>query len=1071
MQTRKLRFLSLAVSLAFAAACSSPPRPLPTASSEASRASSTAAPARIQSFNQLPLYFVENQGQTDPRVAFYLPGRNQTIYFTPAGLTFAFTSATANSADPALPVPPTGRLPSLDNPADAFGEQAAQRWAVKLDFVGANPNVHPAGESKTAAVFSYFKGQQSQWRAGVSSYAQLRYPNLWPGIDLVYSGQANQLKYEFLVQPGADPGRIQMAYRGANSVRLTADGALEVTTPLGGFRDAVPMAYQLKNGRRVAVAMSYAPIRDSGPDGRYTYAFRLGAYDPSLAVVLDPAVLVYGGYIGGSGDDHGQSIAVDRAGNAYITGWTTSDAATFPENGGPDLTYSGNQDAFVAKVNAAGTALVYAGYLGGSAMDFGYAIAVDAAGNAYVTGLTYSDQASFPVTTGPDLTYHGSGDAFVAKVNASGTALVYSGYIGGAGFDAAVGIALDSSGNAYVTGATMSDQTSFPVTVGPDLTINGGQDAFIAKVNAAGTSLVYAGYIGGARDDKGYAVAVDDAGSAYITGWTLSDQTSFPVSGGPGLIYKGGTVYGDAFVAKVNAAGTAIVYAGYIGGAGEDLGNGIAVDSAGYAYIVGDTSSDQTTFPVTVGPDLTYNGGNADAFVAKVNPAGTALVYAGFIGGANGDQGQGIAIDGAGNAYVVGSTQSDQSSFPVAGGPDLTYNGNEDAFVAEVNAAGAALNYASYIGGSGQDQGFSIALDSAGNAYLTGDTRSSQATFPVAIGPDLTYNGAADAFVVKVSTAHTWTGAIDADWKKPGNWSPRGVPAAGDGLDCLIPGGLAIYPSVLGSTIGCDGNLTIAAGAQLTTDGVNDSFGRVVTLAGTWQASSLFDFHATNSTVDVRSSGDLVLNNASIGYFSTITPTVNAVSVVGSVLISGTVQLHHGTSLVIQPAGHVRLPLGGSLEIDDSGSLTNTGTLEQVKLVTGPTEFLHITDGATTDKYLGLVITPTAGSLVTTTVTLQGQQPCTTGTVARCYTINPSSVNPATIEFYYSAGEANGNTAPNAYHWNGAAWEALSSMLGGSGIGSFVVATGITGYSPFALKDSPPIGVPFVHLFLPAIFR
>ncbi len=284
-----------------------------------------------------------------------------------------------------------------------------------------------------------------------------------------------------------------------------------------------------------------------------------------------------------------------------------------------------------------------------------------------------------------------------------------------------------AAGNAYVTGQTGSTQATFPVAVGPDLTFNGSADAFVVKVNAAGTGIVYGGYIGGGFADYGYGIAVDGSGSAYVTGFAQSDETTFPVTVGPDLTYNGG-VY-DAFVAKVNAAGTGLDYCGYIGGDNSDIGYGIAADSSGNAYVTGYASSTEATFPVTVGPDLTNNGGQ-DAFVAKVNAAGTALLYCGFIGGSDAEQGNGIAVDGSGNAYVTGQTGSSETTFPVALGPDLTYNGGQDAFVASVNAAGTALLYCGYIGGGGPDPAFGIAVDTSGNAYVTGYTLSNEASFP-----------------------------------------------------------------------------------------------------------------------------------------------------------------------------------------------------------------------------------------------------------------------------------------------------------------------------------------------------
>jgi hypothetical protein len=320
--------------------------------------------------------------------------------------------------------------------------------------------------------------------------------------------------------------------------------------------------------------------------------------------------------------------------------------------------------------------------------------------------------------------------------------------------DVGFGVAVDGSGNAYVTGKT--DGVLFPVKDGPDLTFNGVNDAFIAKVSASGKELIYAGYIGGSSWDWGYDIAVDNTGNAYVIGDTRSDATSFPVAIGPDLTYNGGLW--DAFVAKVSASGMNLDYAGYIGGSNDDMSWSITLDNSGHAYVTGDTASNQDSFPVTIGPDLTFNGGEKDAFVAKVSASGEKLDYAGYIGGVGGDFGNGIAVDTANNAYIVGNTYSNQVSFPVTSGPLSTYNGGDrDAFVTKLNEVGTELVYSGYIGGLGTDYGIGIAVDSAGNAYVTGATNSNQVSFPVAVGPDLTYNGGLwDAFVAKVSLV-PWT--------------------------------------------------------------------------------------------------------------------------------------------------------------------------------------------------------------------------------------------------------------------------------------------------------------------------
>lgn len=346
--------------------------------------------------------------------------------------------------------------------------------------------------------------------------------------------------------------------------------------------------------------------------------------------------------------------------------------------------------------------------------------------------------------------------------------LIYCGFIGGGCEDQGKAIALDSEGCAYVTGWTES-RSSFPVAVGPDLTPNGeifDLDAFVAKINAEGTALVYCGFIGGSASDLGYGIAVDGWGNAYVAGSTLSPQASFPVLVGPDLTYSYGDFIGDAFVAKVNAAGTGLDYCGYIGGSKDDAARAIAVDAAGGAYITGFT---QGNLPVSVGPDLSFNSGS-DAFIAKVDPSGATLTYCGYIGCNGGDGAYGIAVDAAGCAYVAGGTYPTLDAngqpllpvFPTTVGPDLTWNGESDAFVAKVASDGTSLLYCGYIGGSSSEGGYGIAVDSAGCAYVAGQTLSDETTFPVKVGPDLTYHPRAgslgsgwDAFVAKINSSGT----------------------------------------------------------------------------------------------------------------------------------------------------------------------------------------------------------------------------------------------------------------------------------------------------------------------------
>lgn len=729
-------------------------------------------------FGKMPLQFVPNEGQVDGPAAFYLQGRDKTIYFAANGLTFVLNEG-----------------------------NAAERWVVKLDFLGADPRAVPVSLERSGAVFSYFNGRAEDWHPGLQASSRIIYRDLWPSIDLVCEGTMDRLKSSFVVRPGADPATIRFAYRGAESVTLTPRGRLAVATPAGGFEDEAPQAWQESAGGRTGVAAAYRLGAEVG--------FEVGAYDPRLPLVIDPTILVYCGFIGGATWDEGNGVAVDGLGYAYVTGNAQSQENTFPVKVGPDLTFNGwPQDIFVAKVSADGSELVYCGFIGGLGLDNSSGIAVDGAGCAYIAGRTLS--ANFPYTPGSVLVPTGTEDAVVAKVNASGTALEYVGCIGGASEDKAVAIAVDGAGCAYVVGWTYG---LMPSKVGPDLTANGSEDAFIAKVNAVGTDLVYCGYIGGYNNEEAYAVAVDAAGNAYVAGRGASPD--FPFKGGPGL-----TTYGwlDAFVAKVKADGTGLDYAGYIGGRWDDVCRGIALDAAGNAYVAGITGSDETTFMLKAGPDLSWNGGSSDAFVAKVNPDGS-LAYSGYIGGEDNDGGLGIALDAAGNAYVTGGTGSPESTFPVREGSDMTYNGSGDAFIAKVNPAGTGLVYCGYLGGDRDEAGWGIAIDGATNAYIVGTTFSRDPSFPVLVGPDLTANGAypndEEAFVAKLS-------AFGIPAPSLSSISPAGATAGDPALAVSIggtgfeSGAVVMWDGLdLATTFLSDHELSAEVGADLLlTDGI-----------------------------------------------------------------------------------------------------------------------------------------------------------------------------------------------------------------------------------------------------------
>lgn len=458
--------------------------------------------------------------------------------------------------------------------------------------------------------------------------------------------------------------------------------------------------------------------------------------------------MLYSTFIGGSSNDEGYSIAVDSSGSAYITGYTAS--ANFPITvGAYDTSYNTNNDVFIAKLNPAGTGLIYSTYLGGSGDDRGYGIKVDNQGNACIAGFTVSN--NFPVTINAyDTTYNaGGGDAFVSKINNTGSGLIYSTYLGSGNLDQGEGIALDTSGNIYITGFAYAG--NYPVTNGAyDQTFNGYVDVFVTKLNPALTgtaSLVYSTFLGGNYYDYGYAIDVDNVGNAYITGYTQS--TNFPVTiGAYDTTFNGSFGTSEVFVSKLNATGSNLVYSTYFGGTGNDYGSAITVDTGKNSYITGYTAS--TDFPIIVGAfDTTYNGGSYDAFITKLNSTGATLVYSTYLGGTGSDSGNDIGLDNMGNAYVIGATAS--TNFPITvNGYDTAYNsGVNDIFFSKINTAGSTLKYSTFLGGTNDDGGLGIALTKGGNIYMTGYTAS--ANFPTTITAfDTSYNGGRDVFVTKM---------------------------------------------------------------------------------------------------------------------------------------------------------------------------------------------------------------------------------------------------------------------------------------------------------------------------------
>ncbi len=670
--------------------------------------------ARVkESYAKIPLSFVPNHGQADKNVKFTSRGNGYSLALTPT----TFTLAVADQ-------------PNRNNKESVVHSRPS---VVRATLLGGNTAAKLTGVERLLTKTNYFIGNDPRkWKTNVPNYAKVKYSRVYPGVDLVFYGKQDLLEYDFIVSPGANPDVIALAFDGITGMRVDEQGDLLLRTEAGEIRHSRPVVYQQINDARRVIPASYL-IK-----GKNQIAFQIANYDRSKPLVIDPT-LAFSTYLSGSGQDGGNGIAVDAAGNAYITGFTLS--TDFPVTPGAWKTVKGlgESDAFVTKMNSTGTALIYSTYFGGANRESGNGIALDAAGNAYVAGLT--DSPDLPATPGAFRTTVVGGDeveVFAMKLNPDGTALVYSTYIGPT---TATAIAVDPAGNAYITGQAV---LGYPTTPGAFQPLPGGNsDAFVTKLNATGTALVYSTFLGGSGFDIATDIAIDSLGNAYVTGDAVA---GFPVT--PGA-FQTSTTSGDAFVTKLNATGTALVYSTFLGGNSTDTGSGIAVNSAGNAYVAGDTAS--SNFPVTPGAFQSgiAGGGGFDAFVTKLSPAGDALVYSTYLGGNDTDFGNDIALDTAGNATVVGSTSS--TDFPTT--PDATQSGHagvSDAYITRFNATGTALVFSTYLGGSAPDTARAVSVDVAGSIYVTGVTSS--ADFPISPGAFQTQfaGGFNDAFVSKI---------------------------------------------------------------------------------------------------------------------------------------------------------------------------------------------------------------------------------------------------------------------------------------------------------------------------------
>ena len=682
-----------------------------------------------------PLMFVENVGQFDAGARFQVRRGDTVIHLAKDALWFTILES-------------------------AKGQESALKGVhLKLSFPGADPAARLVPFDRLQTRVSYFIGSDAtNWRSDVPAWGGVRYEGLYTGLDLEITSEGGHWAWRLVCRADCDSNlsKVNLRADGANDLELDED-ALRLQTPIGDF--ILPLLQ--------IVAADGAPLSSLTGEPRISHGIVQNPFK-SLAPmrVISPQGiedLVYGTYLGGSGKDVGKDVAVDGDGDAYVVGATAS--GDFPHTTGAfSATLGGGNDAFVAKVHPGGEGandLIYATFMGGPSDDYAAAVAVDDGENAYVTGYSHS---FFPETAGSFGACDGSG-AYVVKLNPAGSDIVYGGCLKGinaAGQD----LALDSAGQAYVTGETGA---TFPTTAGAyDEVHNGNNDAFVTVVSSDGVTLTYSSYLGGGDHEckgagRGCTLAVDEEGSdvyVYVTGGTAS--LDFPTTAGAYDESCGtdGACNGrlpDGFVVKLKPEGNGtadMVYGTYIGGSGADNTSGIAVDGNNNAYVTGSTAS-STDFPVTSGSfDEGFNGGYEDAFVAKLNAAGSVLRYAGYLGGsAPGDHGWDIAVSDEGVVYAVGHTNS--SDFPVTGDAFDAHLGGVDTYVVKLNPNGSELLYATFLGGeNGSDSGngCALAVDGAGNVYVAGDTNADD--FPTSVGAyDRTYNeGVHDVFMVRLPT-------------------------------------------------------------------------------------------------------------------------------------------------------------------------------------------------------------------------------------------------------------------------------------------------------------------------------
>ncbi len=639
-----------------------------------------------------PIAIIENKGQINKKVIYYVKTGNYTIWIKKQGLVF-----------------------------DIKSKDLTKRSVIKMTFLTVNNDVKIVSGKSINGKTNIFKGKNKKdWVKNIKSFETITYKNIYKGIDLkIYSTNDGKIEYDWIIGKRAKPSDIKIKIEGSENIFIEKSGTLNINHSFGVYKHRIPMSFQTINNIIKKVESHFYKINKN------TYGIKTGKYNPKYKLTIDPIIeQKYSTYVGGDSFDSVKSIAVDNSGYVYITGITGS--TNFPTTTGAyDIGKGdGEYDIFVSKFSTTGKTLIYSSYIGGCCRDYATSIAIDVGGYAYITGYTESED--FPVTDSYQTIYGGGKtDAIIIKLGTDGTSLEYSTFLGGCDDDYGMGIATDSDsnfcsdneGSAYVTGYT--NGTDFPVSdTSYQSTNGGGIDAFVTKLSDDGSSLTYSTYFGGTLNDYGIAIAADCCGEASISGNT--ESSDFPTSSAFQSANGGES---DVFITKFSSTGDSLKFSSYLGGNSNETASSIimCMNCCGYTYVAGSTSS--IDYPTILPFQNIYGGGYSDGFIAMITKTGT-LTYSTYFGGVGRDIINGIALDSSRNIFITGNTDSNNIPVLNAFANNLSSTKN-DAFISMLSQSGSNLLFSSYYGGTDHDIPSGIAIGCCGGIYLAGETESS----------------------------------------------------------------------------------------------------------------------------------------------------------------------------------------------------------------------------------------------------------------------------------------------------------------------------------------------------------